>query len=375
MSAAAGALRILALNPFGDGSHHAVLAGWRRHSRHRIDIRELTGRHWKWRMRHGAWTFAQQLAAEERSYDLVWTTDMLDLAAWRGLAPERLARVPHVCYQHETQLLYPDDRAGERDVHFAFTNLLSAAAADAVWWNSAWHRDAALAAYDHWLRRFPDHRPSDALERIAQRSAVRHPGIEPIDQPRGAREGPCHLLWCARWEADKDPDTFVRAVDGLARRGTDFVLSVIGGREASAPECLLRLRREHATRIRHWGWMRDRAAYARVLVEADVVVSTARHEFFGLSVIEALSAGCFPLLPRRLAYPEVVAGFGTDGRDDGLYAGDGDDLEARLEQVVARHRAGGLWQGAATRGRDLAARYAWSQLVAEWDDAVVAAAG
>ena len=47
--------------------------------------------------------------------------------------------------------------------------------------------------------------------------------------------------------------------------------------------------------------------YLKILSEADIIVSTAIHEFFGISVVEAIAAGAYPLLPKRLAYPEVLA--------------------------------------------------------------------
>ena len=43
--------------------------------------------------------------------------------------------------------------------------------------------------------------------------------------------------------------------------------------------------------------MRDRGEYLELIGTCDVVASTARHEFFGIAVAEAMAAGCAPLLP------------------------------------------------------------------------------
>ena len=36
-----------------------------------------------------------------------------------------------------------------------------------------------------------------------------------------------------------------------------------------------------------------------------MAVSTSNHEFFGVSMVESAFAGCFPLVPDRLVYPEI----------------------------------------------------------------------
>ena len=84
------------------------------------------------------------------------------------------------------------------------------------------------------------------------------------------------------------------------------VLAFFGERFASTPAGLEPLLRELAPNIIHEGYAPDRETYAELLGSADVVASTALHEFFGMAVAEGLAAGCTPVVPNRLSYPEVL---------------------------------------------------------------------
>ena len=53
-------MRVLFLDPYHGGSHRAFSAGWRDHSAHTLEILDLPAHHWKWRMRHAAWTLARR---------------------------------------------------------------------------------------------------------------------------------------------------------------------------------------------------------------------------------------------------------------------------------------------------------------------------
>ena len=53
--------------------------------------------------------------------------------------------------------------------------------------------------------------------------------------------------------------------------------------------------------ILHFGFTDTKEAYYGILHEADVCVSTAVHEFFGVSVIEAALMGCYCICPNRLS--------------------------------------------------------------------------
>lgn len=372
-------MEVLALEPYLGGSHEAFLGGWAAASRHRFTVLGLPPGKWKWRMRHGAITLAERAAAllaKGRRWDLLLASDMLNLAELAGLAPAPVRDLPRVVYFHENQVTYPVRVEKERDYHFGLTNLTTALAADAVWFNSAFHRDDFLAALPRFLKRMPDHRPLAAVEAVRARSSVEPPGIdEPARRPRRRRPGPLRILWAARWEHDKDPATFFSALSRLTERGVDFRVSVLGQRFGRVPGVFERARQSLGPRVVRWGFLEPRSRYLEALADADVFVSTARHEFFGLSAVEAMAAGAYPLLPRRLSYPELLSALPPDDAATCLYGGGPAELARRLEELAHRLEAGALWRGDPTRVARAMAPYRWSRRAPELDRALEAVAG
>lgn len=313
-------MRIWLLEPFLAGSHKQWAEGYQRHSRHEVDILSLEGKFWKWRMHGGAISLAQtvkkRLAEGRARPDLLLATDMLDVATFAGLCRDELADLPLLLYMHENQLTYPwsptdQDPGLQRDRHYAFINYSSALAAKGVYFNSRFHRQAFLQALPAFLQAFPDHREMSLVEHIRQKSHYLPLGLDlqileaarPV-APK-AHEAPV-LVWNHRWEYDKGPTTLFEALFQLQQEGIPFHLVVLGERYAKAPPIFEEARQRLADRILHWGYVPDRAEYARWLWRADLLPVSSRHDFFGLSVVEAMACGCLPVLPHRLAYPEHV---------------------------------------------------------------------
>jgi glycosyltransferase involved in cell wall biosynthesis len=123
--------------------------------------------------------------------------------------------------------------------------------------------------------------------------------------PLRERSGSATFLWNHRWDPDKDPAAALAAFAVLAERGDDFRVVLAG-------EPFVDQHDEHrpaiealGDRVVALGYLDD-DGYVEALHIADVVVSTALQEFFGISVVEAMYAGATPILPDRLVYPERV---------------------------------------------------------------------
>jgi len=366
-------VRLLALDAYHGGSHAAFLDGWQSHSRHQWTVLTLEPRHWRWRMRHAALTFAREAArrvAGGAGWDALVCTDMVDLATFRGLAPPPVAALPTVVYFHENQLTYPVQEEREHDLHFAYTNATTALAADACWFNSRYHLDGFTTELAAWLGRMPDYGHPEVAAEIHTKSAIFSPGIDPVPPRPPRAPGPLRLLWAARWEYDKGPDDLLAGLILAAEAGVDFRLAVVGQQFADHPAAFDALRRRFADRIDHWGYQPTVDGYRACLAWADIICSTAHHEFFGIAVAEAVAAGCYPLLPDRLAYPERYGDHAPPFLYDGTPAG----LAAALRHAAARLGAGDLWDGDPEAGRRRVADLTWPTHAPRLDAAVEAVA-
>ena len=322
-SVPAALMNVLFLEPWYGGSHRRFADGLAAHSRHDVRCVTMAARSWKWRMQGGAVTLAEKAremadGAEAWAPDLVVATDMVNLPAFLALTRDRFARVPVLLYLHENQLTYPlreDAAAAPRDLTYAFVNVLSMLAADRVVFNSRYHHDEFFGALPDLLRRFPDYTHVGHLPGLLAKSSVLHLGVDlaaldaarPAAEARRAREpGPPVVLWNHRWEYDKDPEAFFRVVNRLDDAGARFRLILAGETFAETPPAFEAGFRRYADRVLHYGYAESIEDYAALLWRSDIVVSTSRHEFFGLSMLEAIHCGCHPLLPDRLTYPELV---------------------------------------------------------------------
>jgi glycosyltransferase involved in cell wall biosynthesis len=269
---------------------------------------------------------------------------MMSVADLVALSARRLP--PVLLYAHETQLAYPAPGAREGDLHFAFTDLTNMLAADRVAFNSVSHRAAFMGALPGFLRKLPEHRPMWAPETIGARSTVCHPGITFGSVPPSTsgttgddatstadtyEDAAPLILWNHRWEFDKNPDAFFEVLRRVKRRGARFRLALLGENFQAVPTAFVAAREEFADEIVHYGYVAERETYEQWLSQADIVVSTAVQENFGISVMEAMAHGAVPLLPNRLSYPEIL----PREHHTLLYDSD-DELAEKLFELIRR---------------------------------------
>jgi len=348
-------LKILAVEPYYGGSHQAFLDGLRENAAFEFMLLTLPPRKWKWRMRLAAPYFAEKIISicKQNKIDAVLCSSFVDVATLRSLLPVSANRLPFYTYFHENQFAYPVRREDERDLHFGLTNLTTILASDKVAFNTRYNMQTFLAGVEKMLKKSPDMKFTGIWEKIEAKSIILHPGLDFSKIDEAALRKRKHtdipvIVWNHRWEHDKNPKYFFKVLYKLDSEGRDFRLIVMGQSFKRKPTVFSEAREILQHRIDHYGFVESRREYAGLLVQGDIVVSTAKHEFYGISVIEAVRAGCMPLLPKRLSYPELFPA---------RYLYERDRLYDKLKSVLANH-------GKADRNkiRSLSDRFSWTEL-------------
>ncbi len=239
---------------------------------------------------------------------------MLDLSTFLSLTRSHIGDARVVVYFHENQLTYPwspedKDVKLQRDVHYAFINYTTALSADVLWFNSQYHLNSFTEELTGFLKQFPDHQNLSTVQEIKNKSEVQYLGMD-LPQPSGIKESndiPV-VVWNHRWEYDKNPNEFFELLIEVKEEGVPFQLIVLGESYKNSPAIFERAKEALKDEVIHFGYAPTYEGYMNLLKKADILPVTSIQDFFGGSIIEAINAGAYPLLPNRLAYPEHIPG-------------------------------------------------------------------
>ncbi len=308
--------RILVLEPYYGGSHKFFLEGLRGNVDAHYTFMTLPARKWKMRMQLSAQWFVEQIKAlpdKKRNFDLVFCSSFVDIAVLKALLYSVTNwdhKVKLLTYFHENQFGYPQRFHDKHQNQFFAINFNSALASDGIGFNTKFNRENFFEGCRKFLKYSADMKLDHLVDTLRSKSTILYPGInfsridQAVKNSNNENTIPT-IVWNHRWEHDKDPETFFSSLEYLERKKIDFRLIVLGESFINAPDCFAHAEKRFKEKIVHFGFAKSHEDYINLLALGDIVVSTAKHEFFGISIIEAVRAACLPVLPMDLSYPEL----------------------------------------------------------------------
>lgn len=264
----------------------------------------LPARYFNWRVRGNAlsWSIKQRKTLQQ-DYDLVLATSMVDCATLRGLVPS-LSSVPWVVYFHENQFAYPVESQYDH-VEPKMVSLYNALCAEKIIFNSDYNRETFMRGLGLFLKKMPDEVPENTLNLIEKKIEVLAVPINVSSRTAKKNNKVPVLLWNHRWEYDKGPLQLLNVLTVLKERGFKFKLNLLGQKFRNTPNELAEVQNNFTNEIINKGYIESLQQYYDVVKSSDFVLSTALHDFQGLSLLEAVALGCAPIVPNRLAYTDI----------------------------------------------------------------------
>ncbi|XP_054237021.1 glycosyltransferase-like domain-containing protein 1 isoform X4 [Indicator indicator] len=343
-------MSVLLIEAFYGGSHKQLMDLLQEELRDDCVLCTLPAKKWHWKARTAALYFMQTVPAST-NYRILFASSVLNLAELAALRPD-LGKLKKVLYFHENQLAYPVQKCQERDFQYGYNQILS-------WFmpeHKLAHLEKVIAVKRHGDAYQSEGLPGQQNGRALMRNSNTHhesglceaqPGLDttqleglpsPVTAPvrlskseasestnpcqeedkqrltfnlsntlsgLDDQQRPLHIAWPHRWEHDKDPETFFKVLLQLKEKDLPFHVSVLGETFTEVPDIFSEAKKALGSSVLHWGYLASKNDYFQALCMADVVISTAKHEFFGVAMIEAVYCGCYPLCPKALVYPEI----------------------------------------------------------------------
>lgn len=260
-----------------------------------------------WRVQGSALRFIHQdTAALNDSYDLLLATSHCDLATLRGLCPA-LASIPTVVCFLENPFASSEGHRAAVGTSQQMNALYAAECADQCWFNSRHNLTSFMSGLAALLDKQPDEVLTGIVTSLLSKSFVLPTPLseDVFDDASGPQSSTeLRILWNHRWGFDKGPERLLAFAKALEQSDLSAKLVLVGARNEQIPMSMAELINNHADLIAFNQPVSDRQLYKACLMQADVVLSTARQDFQGIDVMEAAAMGCIPLLPDRLSYPE-----------------------------------------------------------------------
>jgi glycosyltransferase involved in cell wall biosynthesis len=359
-------MRIAIIDPFFDESHKIWTQGLIKYSSHQYELITLGPHHWKWKMAAGALYCAQMINAYENPFDLLLATDMVNVPLLKAqLTPHHIA-TPIALYFHENQITYPwseddEDIKEKRDYHYGWMNYTSVLTAGRIFFNSSYHYESFFGSLPNFLKRFPELPIDLPIDQLKSKSQVLPIGMDyPKDLKRSTDSLPPVVLWNHRWENDKNPLEFFETLKQIQRMGIEFRLIVCGKSFKEYPAIFDEAKKIFHNELIHFGYAHSIVDYHQLLGQSDVILATSWQDFFGISIVEAIYSGSYPILPNRLAYPEHIPEM---IRNDHIY-NDKEQMIKLLTKVLLNKKN----QNAVALKHHVD-KYAWARCIEDYDEA------